>query len=141
MKKLLLFGFATALFLTACKKKTEDVVVKTTAQKVQGVWKVTSTVSNDYYSNANHFTTTNGLATDYADFRADGKVYSQTGNPNTPGAKDTSVYTIVNDNLLKIDGLDFNIKTLTDNQFVFANKVITLTAPLEFDEITFNLYK
>ena len=145
MKKLLLFGFATVLVFTACKKKTEEVVpvvpVKTTTEKIQAVWKVTSLVYNDFYSNANHPFTQTGIATDYVDFRTNGKVYVQFGNPSSASSRDTSSYTIVNDNTIKIDTDNFEIKTLTANQLVLYNKTINSTTPLEYDESTFNLNK
>lgn len=140
MKKLLLFGFATALLFNACKKKTEDVVPKTTAEKVQGLWKVTSLVSNDFYSNTNHITTQTGIATDYVDFRVNGKVYTQFGTPNASN-RDTSTYTIVNDNTIKLDTDNFEIRVLNDNQFVLYNKDPYSTTPVAYDETTLNLYK
>jgi hypothetical protein len=140
MKKLILLAFAATSILVACKKKSED-VVKTTAEKVQGLWKVTSIVSNEYYSNANHPNTQGGIPSDYLDFRADGKVYSQIGNPNSPYARDTSSFSIVNDNTIKVDGLDATIKTLNDNQFILYSKDTYSQTPLAYDESTITLYR
>jgi hypothetical protein len=114
MKKIFFLAFASMALLSACKKKD---VEKTTAEKISGRWNVVSDISNDYFSNQDHRATIIGLATDYADFRADGKVYAQIG-----GQKDTSIYTIVSDNKINFEGDVTDIRTLTENQFVLYSK-------------------
>lgn len=134
MKKLLLAVFGLMLILSACKKKD---VEKTTAEKLVAKWKVTSFISNDYYNNANHITTLQGTASDYVDFRTDGKLYTKQGN----SAEEVVAYSVVNDNALRIDNEDWTIKALSDNQFVLYQKSVTSTTPLVYDEVTLNLYK
>jgi outer membrane lipoprotein-sorting protein len=134
MKKLFIALIAFTALFSACKKKD---VEKTVAEKLAGKWKVTSYVSNDYYSGANHPSTTPGGAGDYVDFRADGKVYSKEGN----NPEDVSAFSLVNDNTVKIDNEDFTIKAITETQLVLYQKDQTSTTPLEYFEITLNLYK
>jgi hypothetical protein len=134
MKKLLFALFAITTLFTACKKKD---VEKTTAEKLIAKWKVSSYVENDYFNNTNHSATTQGGTTDYVDFRTDGKVYSKEGS----SSEDVADYSVVNDNTVKIDGDDYTIKTLTDTQLVLYYKDQTSTQPLEYYELTFNLYK
>jgi hypothetical protein len=129
MKKVLLLLIASVALSTACKKKD---VEKTPAEKVAGLWNFNSLVFNEYYSNANHITTTNGISGDYVDFRADGKVYSRMA-----GQKDTVAYSVVSAATLKVDGLDYEIKALTDNQLVIYNK--TVVSSTIYDEGTLNL--
>jgi hypothetical protein len=137
MKKGILLLITGAILFSACKKdKTEEPVVKTVAQKVVAKWNAINFVENDFYNNTPHITTTPAVAGDYADFRTDGKVYSQ-----FLGMKDTVAYSIVNDNTIKIDGDNYEIKTLTDNQFILYNKFINSTTPLEFTESTLNFNK
>ncbi len=133
MNKLLIVGFVFLASFSACKKKD---VEKTTAEKVVGVWKVSNFSYNDFYSNANHFTSYTGIASDYWDFRTDGKIYLQES-----GVKDTVSYSIVSDTKMIYDGDDCDIRTLTDNQFVIYNKYTVTTSPIQYYESTFNLAK
>jgi hypothetical protein len=129
MKKLLFLAIAAMALFSACKKKN---VERTTAEKIAGPWNFKNLVYNEYYSNANHIFTTNAVSGDYFDFRADGKVYSKMASQ-----RDTAAYSIVSDTKIKIDGLDFDIKTLTDNQFLIYNKDVINTT--SYDETTLTL--
>ena len=133
MKKVLFLMIACTALFTACKKDKE----KTTAEKVLGRWKVTNTVENEFYNNTAHITTQAGIASDYVDFREDGKVYSKDGND----PEYVSAYTITGDDKITFDGETYDIKTLTDNQFVLYNKYVYPNTPSNYDEITYNLYK
>ena len=121
-----------AALFTACKKDKE----KTTSEKVLGKWSVTNTVDNSFYNNTAHVTTRAGLAADYADFRSDGKLYSKDGI-----YLDTVAYSITVDNKIILDGETFDIRTLTDNQFVLYNKYVYPNTPSNYDETTLTLYK
>ncbi len=147
MKKLLLFvAIATMALFSACKKKDVEpevpvvpVVIPTTvAQKIIAKWGITSFVVNNYYSNADHINTVNGSASEYLDFRSNGKLYI---NFNTIGGLDTLQYNLVNDSTINIDGDINKIKEITDTKFVIYSKDIYSTNPLEFDEFTINLKK
>ncbi len=132
MKKVLFLMITCAALFTACKKDKE----KTTSEKVLGKWNVTNTVNNSFYNNTAHVTTQNGIAGDYADFRADGNVYSKDGT-----YLDTAAYSITVDNKLVYDGETFDIRTLTDNQFVLYSKYVYPNTPANYEETTLNLYR
>lgn len=121
-----------AALFTACKKDKE----KTTAEKIQTTWNVNSYVFNDFYSNTAHPFSITGVAGDYVEFRADGKAYSKFG-----GSKDTVAYSISGDNKIVFDSETYDIKTLTDNQFVMYSKLVTSTTPSEYEETTLTLSK
>jgi hypothetical protein len=107
-----------------CRKKT--------AEKISGYWNFTSIVGDDYYGEVSHPYTNIAIGGDYADFRADGKVYSRMA-----GMKDTAGYTVISAAVIKVNGVDYDIKALTDNQFVIYNK--TVTSSTVYDEATLNL--
>lgn len=133
MKKLLLLFVTCMALFASCKKKD---VEKTTAEKVLGKWGVTSTVTNDFYNGTSHISTQNGIATDYVEFRTDGKAYLLDGT-----YRDTINYSINADNKIIFDGDIYDIRVLTDNQFVGYNKYIDPIYPTEYFETTFTLYK
>jgi hypothetical protein len=135
MKKLLFVAFAAIALFSACKKK-DVVVAKTTAEKVLGKWNLSSYVDNSYYSSQNHLTTYTGLAGDYTDFRADGKAYSLFQN-----SRDTVAYNVASDTKITVDGESYDIKTLTDNQFILYTKSLSPSNPANYYETTVNLAK
>ena len=132
MKTVLLSMITCAALFTACKKDKE----KTTTEKVQATWNVNSYAYNDFYNNTAHPFNITGVAGDYVEFRADGKAYSKFG-----GNKDTVAYSISGDNKIVFDSETFDIKTLTDNQFVMYSKLVSPTAPSEYEETTLTLSK
>src|SRR5207237_5526790 len=90
-----------------------------TLQKIQAKWNV-GNVKFDYVGDDDDSTYT-GAATDYIDFRTDGKVYTNVANE-----KDTSLYKLVNDTKLVIDGDTTVIKQLSGSQFVFESKQLVV---------------
>jgi hypothetical protein len=133
MKKLTFVLIASIALFTACKKKD---VEKTTAEKVIGNWKVNSITSKQVFNgNTTNYPYT-GIATDFMDFRADGKIYWNLG-----GTKDTSAYTIISESKLQFDGDEFDIKVLTDKQMSLFNKTTEPNNPADYYETTFNLGK
>lgn len=135
MKKSIYITLLVAAALVACKKDTSN-PAPTTSQQLQAKWHYVSSVINNYYSGAPHMITLTGNATDYADFRNDGKLYSF-----TLGSYDTAAYAILSDSKLWIDTPqdEFEIRTLTGSDCVLYNKeVISAT---EFTETTVTLHK
>ena len=130
MKKTVLVLLAGAALFTACKKSDNGT---TTQQKIVNKWSVVSDAGVDFYSGVAHPYTYTGVATDYVDFRSDGKVYSNYG-----GSLDTTIYSIISDQLIKIDTDTSQIKTLTDNSFVLYNKQ---TSGANYSESTITLKK
>ncbi len=130
-KFFLMMGLGITLFVS-CKK---DDPTPTTAQRVQGVWKLDQVIS--YYQFGGFPAardTTFGLATDYVDFRTDNKVYSF-----VDGSFDTSTYTILNDNTLILDGDTAAIQTLTATNFnLFLSDYVNAS---NFSEVTIKLKK
>jgi hypothetical protein len=133
MKKLLFLAIASMALFSACKKKD---VEKTTAEKITGSWKFINVTYNFFYGATSHLTSYDGITGDYFDFRADGKVYLQ-----VRGNKDTAAYSILSDNKIKFDGDDFDIKVLTENQFIIYNKDIDPRTPTDYQESTYTLAK
>ncbi len=130
-KYLLAMGLGLALF-ASCKK---DDPAPTTAQRVQGVWKLDKVISYfQFTGNPAMRDTTFGLATDYVDFRTDNKVYSF-----VDGEFDTLNYAIISDNSLLLDGDTTTIQTLTStNLDLFSSDYRNAT---NFEEITIKLKK
>jgi hypothetical protein len=120
------------LFATSCKKDDPQL---TTQSKIQAKWKIQSITENDYYSGSSHVVTFSG-PTDYADFRADGKLYSY-----SLGYYDTTAYSIISDTKMWIDvSTDvYDIQTLNDTQLKLYIK--ENTAPGEYTETTINCNK
>jgi hypothetical protein len=137
MKKQILLLALVAIFFTACKKDDNVEVPETsTAQKLLGVWKIQSVVYNNFFNGADHINTQTGTATDFFEFRNNGKVYSQFQN-----SYDSTVYNVPTNNTVNIEGLIFEIKTLTATQLKLYNKITISTTPLAYDEITKNYFK
>lgn len=130
-KLLLAMGLGLALF-ASCKK---DDPAPTTAQRIQGIWKLDQTIS--YYQSTGFPATRDtlfGRATDYIDFRADNKAYSF-----VDGDFDTLNYSIINDNSLVLDGDTAAIQTLTSTNFnLFVSDYVNAT---NFEEFTIKLKK
>ena len=110
---------AGAALFTACKKT--ETAATTTAQKILGKWTYVSDVYTYYSQGTSKTTTTLGNASDYSDFRVNGKVYTQFHN-----SLDTSDYKIINDNKISIDGDTSLIKTLTATSFIAYNKRVSV---------------
>jgi hypothetical protein len=51
------------------------------------------------------------------------------------------MYSVTADNKITLDGDAFEIRVLTDNQFVAYNKYIDPSFPTEYDETAFTLFK
>ncbi len=113
--------------VVACNKDDDN--KPTTPAKIQAKWKVASIVIKAGDGDSTY----TGTAADYADFRTDGKVYT-----SYAGAKDTALYTVVNDTKMVIDGDTADIKQLSDSQFVFTSSDIVAANTLT---TTFSLTK
>ena len=144
MKNVLFLMITSAVLFISCKKdKVEETPAvpiaptKTVSQKITAKWGVTTIAENDYYSNTSHTTSYNGVASDYLDFRSDGKLYAQI----IPFGKDTIPYNLVNDSTLNLDSEIYKIKQLTDIKFVLYAKDISSTIHLEYYESTITLAK
>jgi hypothetical protein len=112
-KKITLVSLFALAALMSCKKEK----VKTTQEKISGRWSIVSIVDNDYYSGSSHITTYTGTAADYLEFKNDGTVFvSFTGITNN------SHYGLIGDTKIWIESDNYDIKTLTDNQFVLYSK-------------------
>ena len=97
-----------AFALASCKKDKE----KTTQEKILGKWNIASIVDNDFYSGASHINTYTGVSSDYLEFRSDGTVFV-----SFSGITNTSHYGLIGDTKIWIESDNYDIKTLTDNQF------------------------
>ncbi len=125
----------TVISLAGCKK--DKVVPLTTAQKLQFKWSVSTVVSTENVSPSPSVTDTYvGTASDYFDFKSDGKVYvKQEGEP-----EDVVTYTIVNDTQITLDDVAFTIKKLDDHNLILYSKQVFKDGA-NYTEDTFNLKK
>src|SRR4051812_46669129 len=114
MKKLMVPSaiLAAVVMVVSCDKNN-DKPANNTLSKIQAKWKV----NNVKFEEGGEDSTYTGVATDYMDFRTDGKVYTNLANE-----KDTSAYSLVNDTKLVVDGDTLAIKQLSSSQFVLEYK-------------------
>lgn len=99
----------------ACKKHDQ----KTTAEKIEGTWKIHSDITDTYVNNTHYYDTTLAQPGSTVEFRKDGKVYSVYQN-----SKDTSTYTLSGDTKIIIDDEPYDIKTLNSNTFEISAKEV-----------------
>ena len=115
MKTLRIFSFlfiGGALALSSCDKDDDD-IAETTLQKLQKVWKIDS-IRTVFYTPPTEATITyTGQASDYYDFRTDGKLYTSVN-----GDKDTLAY-----NLLGSDTI-----VVTNNGSTDTGRITTLNS-------------
>jgi len=116
LRMTLLLCIGSALVLSSCDKD-DDVSTETALQRLQKVWKVDN-IKTVFYTPPTEATITyTGQATDYYDFRTDGKLYTSVN-----GDLDTLLYNLVNSNTLVVNNngsIDTgNITTLTSSKLV-----------------------
>ncbi len=124
------------IYLPACKKSSDiQPEPQTTFQKIQAKWQLVTHYENDHFAGVDHIKNTTGTATDYLDFRTDGKIYA-----SFFGYRDTVTYSLINDTQLLIDGTNkYDIKTLTSNSFIIYGKDVSSNG--DFLEETFTMKK
>ena len=122
-------ALAALISVTSCDKNDND--KPATLSRVQAKWGLQS-YQIDLPGTEDDVNYT-GVAADYLDFRADNKLYSQVG-----GDKDTSAYSLINDNTLVIDGDTAKIASLSSSQFVITQ---TTTNEGITSKVTYNLKK
>jgi hypothetical protein len=138
MKKVFLFTMS-AIMLTfifeSCKKKD----TATTIQKIQAKWSIESVIDHEHDPSSlpiDTTVTTLGVATDYIDFRSDGKVYSF-----FDGSADTSAYALSGDTSIIISTSgNLKIQSLTDHVLKLYEKEDDPSTSSYFEE-TINLKK
>ena len=112
---------SSILLVVSCKKEAAS-APPTTQEKVLGKWKIQSVVDNFYYSGSAHILAYPIGATDYADFRNDGKIYFyEFGNYDTTG------YGIISDTKLWLDTPAdiYDIQALTNSAMKLYQKDIS----------------
>jgi hypothetical protein len=122
---------ASILFASSCKK--DPAPAPTTQEKILGKWKIQRISDNDFYSGLPHITTYTGNASDYADFRKDGKV-----EISLYGSADTSPYGIISESKIWIyDAADiYDVKELTGTALKLYQKEI-YSGMSEYAETTY----
>ena len=111
-----------AILFSACNKSDP---APTTLQRLQAKWNFQKEYYHEIYSGVETRDTTYAVAGDYADFRADGKVYSKNGS-----SYDTTSYSLLGDNKIittySYGGFSYNdtasIIVLNDNQLQVYSK-------------------
>ena len=119
----------------SCKKKD----TATTLQKIQAKWSIESVIDHEHDPSSlpiDTTVTTLGVATDYIDFRSDGKVYSF-----FDGSADTSAYALSGDTSIIISTSgNLKIQSLTDHVLKLYEKEDDPSTSSYFEE-TINLKK
>lgn len=119
----------------SCKKKD----TATTIQKIQAKWSIESVIDHEHDPSSlpiDTTVTTLGVATDYIDFRSDGKVYSF-----FDGSADTSAYALSGDTSIIISTSgNLKIQSLTDHVLKLYEKEDDPSTSSYFEE-TINLKK
>lgn len=117
-----------AICITACKKDE-----KTTAEKIQGVWKAHSTITHYFIQNVHMYDTTLAPVGTTFEFTKDGKVISTQDNET-----DTVNYSLVGDTKITIDDETFDIKTLNSSTFELYEKEVEGN---DYGEVTLKLVR
>lgn len=109
--------FVALFSLVSCKK--DEVVVQTTAQKIQVKWGIGTAINTENIPPSAKTTSSyKGISTDYFDFRTDGKVYIKQGaNP-----EEVMDYTIESDTQILIGDMTFSIQKLDDHNLTLYFK-------------------
>jgi hypothetical protein len=115
MKKLLFLAIASMALFSACKKKD---VEKTTGEKILGRWSLVSNSFNGYYSGSTHVANYIGIASDYIEFKSDGKFTA-----SYQGITQIQTYSLPSDSKMIIGGENHDIRTLTDNSLILYMKI------------------
>jgi hypothetical protein len=142
MKKLLILISLISVIVVSCKKGGDEPtpLVKTTLEKLLGVWKPQNLIFNDYSPGSFSSDTTVGTPTDYLEFRNNGKSYLKFQNLSGNNI-DSSLYTIVNDSSINIEGQFFKLQNFNGTNLTLYNKETTSSSPLMYEEIIFSLRK
>lgn len=144
--KYLLFALTAVitLWITACEKDSDDTInpqeepneefVMPTgeAAKILGKWQINSITVNNHRSGVDHKETYTGTATDYVDFKTDGKLHTF-----AKGALDISNYTVRSAREITIDGDPASVQTLTETRLVLYSQ--DKTGTFGYTEITYDL--
>ncbi len=131
---IVLIPFALSV-IVSCKKDAEK--EKTTAEKIQGKWQIDNLITNEHTSGVDHKITYTGTASDYFDIRTDGKIYT-----SFSGNTATSVYAVLGDAKIIIDGDTVDIQNLTDHTLtLYSKEDIGVPNPGDYIEGTVNLKK
>ncbi|MBO9672003.1 MAG: hypothetical protein J7577_01055 [Sphingobacteriaceae bacterium] len=135
MKKLaLLTSIVLFIAINGCKKEKVEDPPKTTAQKIQGKWNITSIIEKEVSTNGTFTNNHSGTSGEYVEFKTDGKVYTKRDGQSL----ESLTYTVNSDTQITIDGDVHDIKTLTENSFVIYHKS---TFQSGYNEITVTLSK
>ncbi|MEP6615939.1 MAG: hypothetical protein ABJA57_05140 [Ginsengibacter sp.] len=139
MKKLPLFIVSTLIVgytMVSCSKSKDKTATQTTLQKIQAKWQVDNLIDHLHDPTFDTTITSVGTASDYVDFRTDGKVYTF-----FDGSADTSTYALVGDTSILITLIgNYKIQTLTDHILKLYGREDDPSTSAFFEE-TINLKK
>jgi hypothetical protein len=94
---LILIALLTAIMVSSCKNNDTTARIKTTAEKLQGKWRLVSSKTNFYYGSSDHLNSYTYDSTGYGDFRPDGTFYTSVN-----GSTSTTTYIAKNDTTIFI---------------------------------------
>jgi hypothetical protein len=95
---------------------------KSTQDRLIGKWSMVNAKWNDHYNNTNHYDSASyGTGLFYAEFKTDGTVIASSA---ISADKDTSIYKIVDNDKLVIDGDTSIINSISDNDFQLYYKEV-----------------
>ncbi|HYH15575.1 MAG TPA: hypothetical protein VD794_10155 [Flavisolibacter sp.] len=128
---ILLFGIV--LLSNSCKKDNEEDITNDLARRIHGKWQINSIMIKENLSGTERNVTHHGGASDYFDFKPNGKVYT-----SMQGQSDDYDYFVnENENKINIDGDNATILELSEHTFIFSDR--DLTATIGYTEITYSL--
>jgi hypothetical protein len=137
--KLLILTLLTTFFLSfsSCKKDKSDdadqvLTTEEVAAKILGKWQINSLQYNNHYNGVDHKESYPGSATDYVEFKSDGKMYT-----SFRGITDISTYKVKNDLVITIDDDPASIQEISDTVLRLYTK--DDTGSFGFTELMYNL--
>lgn len=137
--KLLLVTLLTvsSLSFSACHKDKSDdadqvMSTEEVAAKIVGKWQINSLMYNNHYNGIDHKETYTGSATDYVEFRSDGKMYT-----SFRGITDISIYKVKNSQVITIDDDPASIQEISDTVLRLYTK--DETGSFGFTELMYSL--
>ncbi|RYY64866.1 MAG: hypothetical protein EOO13_17955 [Chitinophagaceae bacterium] len=130
-----LLATASLLVFSSCDKD-DDVTTETALQRLQKVWKVDKLTTVYYTTPASATINYTGQASDYYDFRTNGKLYTSVN-----GGLDTLDYNLINNTTIVVNNngsIDTGrITTLTNSKLVGVTKFKINST--EYSEVTAEL--
>ncbi|MDF2191685.1 hypothetical protein [Paraflavitalea sp. CAU 1676] len=127
MKKTTLYyslvGLIACTLLFSCKKDKDEDALKPPADRILGVWNVTTEIEKTYAYETGVFKDSSGLSIPAGaftiDFRTDGKVYVKIIDEGSP-EYDTVTYKVINEQELQLGEDTYTFKKFTNSDLMIS---------------------